>query len=167
MANKRAMLSNTITKTAETAVTTVTANGGGLTITALGQAFVVGVTKPYNACKVIFPFIKAGASAVAVQIELQSDTGAGSAYQSLTNTDGVTITPVGTDAQHGYIATTGAGMCEAAFDLTQVKVGTNLKIKISGTFVAANTDTIVGLPLIMFADARREPPTGTVVSTIA
>jgi hypothetical protein len=164
MANKRAMLSNVITKCAETATVTYTAGG---TVTSSGTAFVVGVTKPYNACKILFPFIKAGSAAVDVQLELQSDTGAGLAYQSLTNTDGVTITPVGTDAQHGHIVTTGTGIVEANYDLTQVKAGTNLKIKITCTFTAAITDTVIGLPLIQFADARREPPTGTVVSTIA
>jgi hypothetical protein len=166
---KGTMLSNVITKTAQTSTTTITAAGSSMVpIVSLGTAFVVGVTKPYSAAKVVFPFIKAGGGgAVSVQIELQSDTGAASAYQSLTNTDGVTITPIGTDAEHGYVATTGNGVVEANFDLGQVKCGTNLKINISASFIAVNTDTVIGLPLIQFAGARRDPPTGTVVNTIA
>jgi hypothetical protein len=162
-------LANTVTKLPEAAAVTVTATGSTMVpVISLGTAFVVGTTKKYSACKVIFPFIKAGAGgAVSVQIELQSDTGAASAYQSLTNTDGVTITPIGTDNAHGYVATTGAGLVEAAFDLSQVKVGTNLKVNISASFVATSVDAIVGNPILIFAGARREPPTSTLVSTVA
>jgi hypothetical protein len=166
MANKRAMLSNVITKMTDAPVT-VTSPGTAIPVVVDGTAFVVGVTKPYSACKVIFPFVKAGGSTVAVQIGLMSDTGAANAYQDLTNTDGVAITPAGTDAEHGYIATTGNGVAEANFDLSQVKVGTNIRVRITANFGAVTTPTAIGPILVQFADARREPPTGTVVSTIA
>jgi hypothetical protein len=164
MANKKAMLANVVTKYLDVP-RTMTAGG---TLTNLSPAFVVGTDKKYLAAKALFPFVKAGgATAVSVQIELQSDTGTAGAYQSLTNTDGVTITPIGTDAGHGYVATTGAGICEANFDLSQVKVGTNLKVKVTCIFVAANTDTVIGETLLQLAGARKEPPTSTVVSTVA
>ena len=179
MSWKRSMLRNVIVKMPEVAAITLTASGGGSTITSLGTAFATGITKPYDAVKIVFPFIKTGgATAVAVQLELQSDTGTGSAYQSLgmisafsmpptAGNTPVTITPVGTDNAHGYVATTGAGLVEASYDLNQVMVGTNLKIKISATFVAASTDTVVGTPLLIFGDARQEPPSSTLVSTVA
>ena len=167
MSWKRTLTNMVKVKTAEVAPTTITASGGGSTITALGTAFAVGTDKKYSSVKVVYPFQKTGSAAVAAQIELQSDTGTASAYQSLTNTDGVTITAVGTDNAHGYVATTGVGLVTADFDLNQVKAGTNLKIKISCTFTASTTDATVGIPLYIFAGARNEPPSSTLVSTTA
>jgi hypothetical protein len=167
MANKRAMLSNVVTKYLDIP-RTMTA---GATLTNLSPAFAVGADKKFLAAKALFSFVKAGSAAVNVQIELQSDTtgdvASGGAYRSLTNTDGVTITPLGSDAGHGYIATTGNGVVEANFDLSQVKAGANLKILVTCTFVAANTDTVIGNTVLQLAAARREPPVNTVMTTTA
>ncbi len=167
MANKRAMLSNVVTKYLDIP-RTMTAGG---TLTNLSPAFAVGADKKFLAAKAIFSFVKAGSAAVAVKIELQSDTtggvASGGAYQSLTNTDGVTITPVGADAGHGYIATTGNGVVEANFDLSQVKCGANLKILVTCVFTAGSADTVIGNTLLQLADSRNEPPVNTAMLTTA
>jgi hypothetical protein len=159
-------LSNAITKMTDAPVT-ITSPGTAIPVVQDGTPFVVGVDKKYSACKVIFPFVKAGSSTVTVQIALVSDTDTGNAYQAVYNTDGTLITPVGADAQHGYIATTGNGIAEANFDLSQVRVGTNIKARITCNFGAVTSPTVIGPILLQFAGARREPPTGTVVSTVA
>jgi hypothetical protein len=162
-------------KQPESGPVTLTASGAGSTITSTPTAYAIGTNKAFNAVRAIFPFIKTGGGgAVAVQLELQSDSGTSNAYQSVSlpsyvagTANAPTITPVGTDAAHGYVATTGPGVVEAMWDLDNVKVNANLKIKISATFVAASVDAVVGTPLLEFFNAREEPPTSTTEATSA
>jgi hypothetical protein len=142
-------------------------------ITASSGAFAVGTDKKFNAVKVIVPFKATGSAAKTLQIELQSDTGAASAYQSIPipayvagTVSAPTITPLGTDGAHGYFATTGTGVVEATYDLDNAKVGNNLEVKLTSTFVATSVDTIVtDCVLLEFFNSREEPPVSTTGTT--
>jgi hypothetical protein len=163
MSWKRTMTNMVVPKLLDTAITFT----AGATVQGLSTAFVVGTDKKYSSVKAMFTGVKAGSAAVDVQIELQSDTDTGNAYRSLTNTDGVAITAVGTDNAHGHVATTGNLLVAADFDLNQVKVGANLKIRVTCTFTAGSVDTVIGHMILLLAGARKEPPTSALISTVA
>jgi hypothetical protein len=174
MAWKSGVIGQARIKQTEAGPVTITSPGTAIPVVLACTAYAVGVNKQFNAVRAIFPFVKAGTGNVTVQVELQSDTGAGSAFQSLSlpsyvaGTAGApTITPVGADAAHGAVVGTGPGIVEQAFDLDQVKVGTNLKIQITANFTVATTPTVTGTPLLEFFNAREEPPTSTTEATSA
>jgi hypothetical protein len=157
MGNKADVLNQIVTKLIDIP-RTMTAAG---TLTNLSPALTVGADKKFHAVKAIFPFVGAGSAAKTVTVAIQSDTGTASAYQTLA------VSTVGTDAGHGYLATTGNGVAEIACSMDDVKMGANIKVLVTCTFVAANTDTVIGPTLLQFYNAREEPPVNTSMTTLA
>lgn len=158
MAVRTNVLNNVVTKLIDIP-RTLTA---GATHDNLSPALTVGADKKFHAVKAIFPFVKAGSAAVNVTVEIQSDTGAGSAYQAV-----ATSSVVGTDAGHGYIATTGNGMAEVSCSMDDIKIGANIKVYVHATFVAGSVDTVIGSTLLQFSHARENPPVNTSMTTLA
>jgi hypothetical protein len=153
---KSNVLQNVVTKVIDVAQT-LTANA---THANLSPALTVGVHKEFNEVKAIFPFVAAGAGGTkSVTIEIQSDTGAASAYQA------VATSVVGTDAGHGYIATTGNGVAEVSCSMNDVRIGANIKVYVH--YLGTSTDTCIGPTLLQFYNAREEPPLNATMTTLA
>lgn len=157
MSSKANVLNNVVTKLIDIP-RTMTA---GATATNLSPALTVGADKKFHGVKAIFPFVKAGSAAVSVVVAIQSDTGTASAYQT------VATSVAGTDAGHGYVATTGNAMAEVACTMDDVKMGANIKVLVTCTFTATSVDTVIGSTLLQFYNAREEPPVNTSMTTLA
>ena len=160
----------TETKIIKSTVEAITASAA-VSTTHLSDAFAVGADKKYSAAKALFVFFGTLTAAADVQLELQSDTTgdvvSGGAYRSLTNTDGDTITAIGTTNAKGHLAVTGTGLVEANFDLSQQKAGSNLKIKVTTTMVDQDADTITGYYILILGGERQTPTASTLVGTNA